>query len=93
MSQKRKLSQEEKTFRRLREVELAEQKARGREVQSKSTVATKTNISGGQATDDTRFHLPIVEIKKDLLKNIIYLVLAIGVVFVLKNFGGKLLNF
>lgn len=94
MSVKRKLTREEKHLRRMKELSKA---------QSNSKLGYKMNIPGpeslnegknknrdfeiAQNTANIKYTLPINQIKKDLWKNLFYVIFAVGLVVTLKITG------
>ena len=87
MQVRKRITEDERSTRRLKEVERAVQKANERAVLSQ--VSAPKSVSTAASTRQTSFTLPVVEIKKDMLKNVIYAVFAVGVLVSLKltNFG------
>ncbi|OGC70002.1 hypothetical protein A2415_01430 [candidate division WWE3 bacterium RIFOXYC1_FULL_39_7] len=87
-----KNKQKNKNDRRLIEIKKAQNKMYARETTAGNKPASEQKSEIGKYTAagsevHERFTLPVKEIKKDLIKNIIFAVFSIGVLFVLKETG------
>ena len=90
MQVRKKISREEKYFRRLKEAEKAREKAESRKAlgsfSDNNKDADKGNLGmevGSTMGKDTKYQLPVGEIKMDLVKNILFGVFSIAAIAVL----------
>ena len=89
MTQKKKLSREEKKQRRLKEMQKAASRVDTRVTLKTAEVSDKAVSSPGKSLEKSqeKYSLPIKEIKSDLWKNLGFTVFAVCLVVVLKVTG------
>jgi len=90
MKKKKKISMQQKESRRVQEAEKALGKSYTLNRQTPFVSVTKSNGPiHVQAAKETSYALPIIQIKKDLLGNVLFMVFSVGLLVVLRitNFG------